>query len=93
MEGGGGAMRLAFGLPKYRFISPYIATSAGLGIRNIEGKNNEWGWGFVTNMGLSTKIYNYFTVNIELSYIKQVNEDEHLTNNIFVPNVNFGFQF
>lgn len=92
IEGGGGAAQLAFWLPSYRSINPYLALGAGFGIRDITDNKDQWGWGHVVNIGISTKIIRYFTMNLEATGIKQVNEYEKVTHYIFAPSFNIGFQ-
>lgn len=92
LEGGGGAMQLAVWLPKYWLINSYIALGAGFGIREITDKNNQWGWGYIGNVGIATLIGNHITLNLEISGIKQVNEWENITHYILAPSFNVGFQ-
>jgi len=92
LEGGGGAMQLAAWFPKYWLINPYVAFGAGFGIREITDTNNQWGWGYIGNVGLATLIRNHITLNMEISGIKQVNEWENITHYILAPSFNVGFQ-
>lgn len=93
IEGGGGSIPLCLWYTKYYPITFYSAFGPAIGIRNITNDNNQWGWGLIFNLGTAIIIEDHLTVNLEISGIKQVNENNGYKSYFFSPSLNIGYLF
>ena len=63
----GGSLQTAAWLPRIAIVRPYIASGPGVIVQNF--RNDEWGYGLITNVGLTYDITKDFHVNGELSTV------------------------
>lgn len=60
----GAMVRAAMWLPTVGIFRPYVAAGPGFMASNF--KQNDWGYGAVTNLGVSAKFSDHFSANLEL---------------------------
>jgi hypothetical protein len=93
IEGGGVYFPLLFWFKKYKPVTWYVAGGPGVGIRDITGGNNQWGWGLLTTLGISGRSENLFDLNAELTAVRQANESNGHVELIFAPSISIGLVF
>jgi len=92
LEAGGGIFRLAVWFPQM-IVSPYSAVGVGVGINDIRGDKNEWGWGYVVTVGADYQLWKSAYISGEVNGIGQINKAEHRTNLFFAPSLQLGVRF
>lgn len=95
VQGGGGHCPFVVCLDYWEFLTPFIALGPALGVRDILTDRNrkQWGWGIISNFGITFNFYKYIHTNVEIANIYQVNKYDHVSNVILVPAFSFGLNF
>lgn len=93
IEGGGCYIPIALWLNHLDPINFYAAVGPAVGIRDITEENNQWGWGIIMNAGCGILFDNNITLNLEFSFIKQVNEFNSRSDYFLSPSLNIGYIF
>lgn len=93
VEGGGCYIPVTLWINHLDPINFYAAAGPVIGIRDISDDNNQWGWGIIINAGCGFYFYDKITMNIEFSFIKQVNEYKNIQDYFLSPSINIGYIF
>ncbi|HCY75757.1 MAG TPA: hypothetical protein DHV28_07530 [Ignavibacteriales bacterium] len=93
IEGGGGSLPFTFWLNKYNPFNIYFGFGPIVGFRDLTDEANQWGWGLILNTGISILLEERFTLNLEFSGIKQVNEYNGSNEYFLSPSLNIGYIF
>jgi len=92
LEGGGGILRVGIWWPK-EIVSPYSAVGVGVGINDIRGENNKWGWAYVLTLGANYQLWSHLYISGEMSGIGQINKAERQTTLFLSPSLQVGVTF
>lgn len=92
-DGRGGALSAAVWFPNTGIFYPYIASGPAFGYATNDYDGNEYGYGWITNLGTAIRLSKYFDVNVEFTGALQYNKYDDVTNFIPAPGVSITYNF